>query len=104
MRQLVGTLAGLAEVAAARGCPTRAARLLRAVQAQVETAGAPLTPAERACYERALAVVGPGDGAPRAAGAWDEDRVLPLEEAVGYALEGLEVGESAAPPASGEGR
>jgi non-specific serine/threonine protein kinase len=73
---------GLAGVAGVRGQPARAARLLGAAEALLETIGAALTAVERAEHERYMAAVrGQLNEAEFAAGR-AAGREMPLEEAV----------------------
>jgi hypothetical protein len=78
-------LVGFAAAAAAEGALRRAARLLGAADALLETLGTPET-VDRAVYDRAVSVVGAGlDGAAFAA-ARAEGRALTLDQAADYAL------------------
>jgi ATP/maltotriose-dependent transcriptional regulator MalT len=78
---------GLAGVAACRGCPERAARLLGAMAAYRETIGYPVEALERPHYERQLAACRCALGEAAFAAAFAEGRAMPLERAVEHALE-----------------
>jgi non-specific serine/threonine protein kinase len=79
-------LEGLATVAGAQDQAERAARLFGAAAALRASIGAPLSPTERADYEPTLAAARARLGEDAFAAASTEGRVMPLEQAVVYAL------------------
>jgi non-specific serine/threonine protein kinase len=84
---IAGCLAGLAWVAAAKGHPAAAARLLGTVEPMLEILGAVLDPSDRLPYDQNLrAVRAQLDDA-----SWEAEqaagRAMTLEQAVAYALE-----------------
>ena len=79
---------GLAAVAASRGEPGRAARLLGAAEALLETAGVPLyAQVDLELHQRAADAAREQLGEQAWAAAWDEGRAMSFEEAVAYARE-----------------
>ncbi|MBI3973469.1 MAG: adenylate/guanylate cyclase domain-containing protein [Chloroflexi bacterium] len=84
---IIECLEGLARVAGAQGQLEWGARLLGAAEALREAIGAPLPPADRADYDRDVAVVRAGLGEATFATAWAEGRAMSLEQAVAYALQ-----------------
>ena len=89
-RFLLRSLAGLAGVARAQGQGERAARLLGAVDALMETMFPPMRPYERTESEVAVAAVRAALSEERFAAVWAEGRAMSPEEAVRYALSGDE--------------
>jgi predicted ATPase/DNA-binding XRE family transcriptional regulator len=83
-RRAAFCLEGLAVAWARR--PLDAARLLGAAAALREVLGAPLPPAERPDYERTLTAVRAGAGAAAFTAAWEAGRTMPIEQAIGAAL------------------
>ncbi|MDQ5809600.1 MAG: hypothetical protein M3358_02400 [Actinomycetota bacterium] len=82
---------GLAAVTASRGEPDRAARLLGAAEALLETAGVPLyAQVDLELHQRAADAAREQLGERAWAAAWDEGRAMSFEEAVAYAREGDE--------------
>ncbi|MFQ5874043.1 MAG: tetratricopeptide repeat protein, partial [Dehalococcoidia bacterium] len=79
-------LEGLAGLTCARGQPERAARLFGAAEALCEAIGAPLSPADRADYDRDVSTVHAGLDEEAFAAAWAEGRAMTLEQAIAYAL------------------
>lgn len=80
-------LAGLAGVAAVAGQFERGATLFGAAEALLETVGAPLAPADRAEWERDVAMMRNQFDSAGLREAWDAGRSMPLERAFHYALE-----------------
>jgi predicted ATPase/transcriptional regulator with XRE-family HTH domain len=76
----------LAEVAHAQSEAERAIRLYGAAASLREVTGSPLSPADRAKRERVLAAIRAETDAGTFAKAWEQGRVMPLEEAIAYAL------------------
>jgi predicted ATPase/transcriptional regulator with XRE-family HTH domain len=89
---VAATLEGIAGVAAAQGQVERAARLCGSADALRQAINAPLSPADRAHFERTLATVSAQVGEAVLAALWAEGQALPLEQTVAYAL-------TVAPPA-----
>ena len=82
---------GLAAIAGAQGEPGRAARLLGAAEALLETAGIPLyAQVDPELYQRVADAAREQLGEQAWAAAWDEGRAMSFEEAVAYAREGDE--------------
>ena len=79
-------LSGLAGPAVTRGDPERAARLLGASEALLETMGVGLQPADQAEADRYVAAVRERLDEGTFEAAWAEGRAMSLEEAVAYAL------------------
>jgi non-specific serine/threonine protein kinase len=77
----------LEEVAAAENRPRRAARLMGAAEGLLEALGATWGPNYVAGRERSRTVICSAIGEAAFAAAWAEGRQMPLEKAVGYALE-----------------
>jgi predicted ATPase/DNA-binding SARP family transcriptional activator/class 3 adenylate cyclase len=96
-----GIVRGLARLAgaAAQGRPERAARLFGAAEALREARGTVIEPGERAAYECAVATARAQLREDEFAAAWVQGRVMPLDQALEYAL--AEVGRSSHPSASG---
>ncbi len=84
-------LEGLAAVAGVQSQPERAARLFGAATALREAIGGTLSPGERPAYERNVATVRGQLDETAFAAAWAEGRVMTVEQAITYALEGIEV-------------
>jgi hypothetical protein len=85
-RGIIRSLEEMAEVAATRGEPERAACLFGVTEGLRESLGARLPPTERAKQDRCVAAVRGALGEEAFAAAWAEGRAMPLEEAVRYAL------------------
>jgi tetratricopeptide (TPR) repeat protein len=86
MIEVAEALEGHAEVDAAQGQITRAARLFGAAEVLREAIGAPLYAHDRAIRDRALASVRAALGEEAFATARMEGRAMPLEEAIALAL------------------
>jgi hypothetical protein len=86
---LVENLETLAELAGDLGDPRRAARLWGAAGALRETAGIPQPPVERRGREPYLIDARSGMDEADWTKAWEEGRVMNLDQAVDYALEGV---------------
>jgi len=84
---LAECLWGLAAVRAARGHPEDAARLLGAAAVMRETTGSPVSPFDRADYERDLDAVRAALGEEAFAAAWATGKTLSLEQAIADAYE-----------------
>ena len=76
----------LAEVAHAKGEAERAIRLYGAAASLREVTGSPLSSADRAKRERVLAAIRTETDAGTFATAWEQGRVMTLEDAIAYAL------------------
>jgi tetratricopeptide (TPR) repeat protein len=87
-RLIALNLEGLAGVAGTQGHMACAARLFGAAAALREAIGAPVSPTDRARYERDVLIVRTALGNEALAREWAEGRALPLEQAIAYALEG----------------
>ena len=72
--------------ACGQGQTERAARLLGTAEALREAIGAPLPSAHRADYERLVVTVRARLGEGTFEQAWSQGRVMPLEQAIEYAL------------------
>jgi predicted ATPase len=72
---------------AAERQPVRAARLFGAAAAAREALSAPLPPPDRPAYDGAVALTRAQLGNEAFAVAWDGGRIMPLDQAVEYALE-----------------
>lgn len=83
-----GCLSNIAAVAGEQGHPKRAARLFGAAEALREVINASLSSDERAEYDRKVAVVRAKLDEAIFAEAWAQGRVMTLDQAVSYALEG----------------
>jgi hypothetical protein len=83
----VACLEGLAALAVATGQPKRCARLFGAADRLREEITAPLSPAERAAYERDIGRARAQTDEDTITAAWAEGRAMTLEQAVAYALE-----------------
>jgi len=79
-------LAGFAGLAAAQGQLEHAARLFGATEALLERIGAVAAMADRADYERHVALVRSQLAADQFAAAWVEGRAMMMEQAIEYAL------------------
>jgi len=86
---LVGTLAGLAGLAAGAQQPEQAARLLGAVEAQLAVYRDALGAADWADYAACVAAVRGQLDPAVFAGLWTEGRGLPLEQALNGAAPGV---------------
>jgi hypothetical protein len=84
---IAASLAGLAGLAQVHVQLHRAARLLGAVTALLETIGGRLDVSDRIIYERTLDMVRTALGEDSFAAAWVEGRAMALEQAVDFALE-----------------
>jgi predicted ATPase/class 3 adenylate cyclase len=73
---------GLAGVAVAQQQLERAARLLGAAEALRETTGAPLSPGERARYDRDVSIVRAGLGEAAFVALWAAGKAMPLEHVI----------------------
>jgi hypothetical protein len=80
-------LEGLAGLAGAQGRQERAPLLFGAAEALRESIGAPVKHFDHAGYERDLNAIRADLGEEAFRVAWAEGRVMPLEQAVAYALE-----------------
>ena len=80
-------LQGLAGASATAAQAARMARLGGAAEVLREAIGAPLSPAERADYERQLAADRAHLDEAAWAAAWAEGRAMPLEQAIAFALD-----------------
>jgi hypothetical protein len=76
-----------AGLAAGKGQPERATRLLGAADALRESIGAPRPPGTRANYERAVAAAGAQLDKATFATAWEAGRMMTLEHAIAFALD-----------------
>src|SRR6266849_1667335 len=95
-------LEGLAGVVAAQGEPAWAARLWGAAEALREVLSTPLTPVERADYERAVAAARTQLGEKAFAAAWAQGRSMTPEQALATQtpeVESISGGVSSAPSA-----
>ena len=95
VRQEIGDMGGsawclerLAEVARARQQPERAVRLLGAAEALRASIGSVIDPVDQPEYENHRASLRAEIGETRFAAAWDDGRVMTLEQAVAQAFEG----------------
>jgi predicted ATPase/class 3 adenylate cyclase len=79
-------LEGLARMASARDEPKRAAQLYAAAAALREALGAPVAPIDQADYESQMAALRACLGEEGFTAAWAEGQVMPLNEAVAFAL------------------
>jgi tetratricopeptide (TPR) repeat protein len=80
-RTVAFSLEGLAEIAVAEGRAAPAARLFGAAEALRELLGAPLPPADRAGYERQVAVLRARLGEAAFAAEWNNGRALTWQQA-----------------------
>jgi tetratricopeptide (TPR) repeat protein len=94
IRQEIGDKGGsawclerLAEVALAQQRAEKAVRIFGAAAALRESLGSVIDPVDRSEYEDRLASLRAELGEEQFASAWEGGRALPLEQAVGYALE-----------------
>ena len=83
----VACLEGLARVAAVRGRPERAARLLGASAARRDERGISLSPFIQADHDHAAKAAREALGEEAFSAAWDEGHAMPLEESIVDALE-----------------
>ena len=103
-RDIVLYLEGLADVVAAQGESTWAARLWGSAEALRETMGTPIWPIERARYERTVAAARASLGEKAFAAAWAEGRGMTPEQALAaqgsttVSSASTTVGQSSAPP------
>ena len=103
-RDIVPYLEGLADVVAAQGESTWAARLWGSAEALSETMGTPIWPIERARYERTVAAARASLGEKAFAAAWAEGRGMTPEQALAaqgsttVSSASTTVGQSSAPP------
>jgi predicted ATPase/class 3 adenylate cyclase len=81
---LAECLEGLAGVAVAQRQLERAARLLGAAETLRQATGAPLSPGERARYDRDMSAVRAGLGEAAFAAAWATGKAMPLEHVSTY--------------------
>lgn len=88
----VACLEGLARVAAGRGNPERAARLLGASAARRDEVGVSLSPVALVDHHRAVNAAREALGEEAFDAAWHEGHAMPLEESIAYALEDDETG------------
>jgi hypothetical protein len=79
-------LSGLAGLEGAVGQPECAARLFGAAEIALETIGAPLSPADRVEWERAVATIRARLDPAAFQVAWLDGRTMALEQALAYAL------------------
>ncbi|HVC83271.1 MAG TPA: tetratricopeptide repeat protein [Chloroflexota bacterium] len=86
-RQIASILEGLAGLAAARGENRRAGRLFGVAEHLREQLGAPIPPTDRPSYDRDTAAVRSRLSPLDAKAAWLAGRALPLEAAIGEALD-----------------
>jgi non-specific serine/threonine protein kinase len=86
---MADSLRRLADQAAAKGQPERAARLLGAAEVIREASGTPLPPYPFNTYQRGLADLKSMLGLPSFDAAWAEGRAMNTDQALAYALEGV---------------
>ena len=86
-RGIAYSLEAFATLAGAEGRPERAARFLATAEALRESIGSPLTPSERAQYDRNLAAVREALTEEAFSVAWSSGQAVPVEQAMEYALE-----------------
>jgi predicted ATPase/class 3 adenylate cyclase/Flp pilus assembly protein TadD len=86
-RGMALALVGLGVAAGARGNFTRSVRLFGAAEAAREAVGATLPPSERGDHDLQAAGARAALGEEEYAALWAEGRVMPLEQAVAYAME-----------------
>jgi hypothetical protein len=87
-RSITESLEGLAAAEAPLGQAIAAARLWGAAERLRQESGAPLPPSERPRYERHVAAARASlEDDTAFAAAWAEGRAMPLERAIGLALE-----------------
>ncbi len=84
---IADSLVALAGVAVAQEHLRRAAKLFGAAEALRHIFDLPLSPSERAEYDRTLAAARAGLGEEAFATAWDEGQAMTLEQIIAYALE-----------------
>jgi predicted ATPase len=87
---MADSLRWLAEQVMAQGQPLRAARLLGAAEALREASGTPLPPYPFRSYERVLADLKSALGPASFDVAWAEGRAMTADQAIAYALEGVQ--------------
>ena len=95
MRKTLGDKLGIAEcleglggLAGIRGQSEQAARLFGAAEALRQAVGAPLSPVDRADYERRVAQARAGRDEAAFEAAWRQGREMKLEQAIEHALTG----------------
>jgi Tetratricopeptide repeat len=81
---LAECLEGLAGVAVAQRQLERAAQLLGAAETLRQATGAPLSPGERARYDRVMSAVRAGLGEAAFAAAWATGKAMPLEQVLAH--------------------
>jgi DNA-binding NarL/FixJ family response regulator len=81
-------VAGLSGVAASQGHPERAARLMGAAEALLETIGARLDPADFVEYTRKVSDVRDLLGTSAFSAAWSAGRAMPVEQAIASSSNG----------------
>jgi hypothetical protein len=81
---LAECLEGLAEVAVTQRQLEHAVRLLGAAAALREATGAPLSPGERARYDRDVSAMRAGLGEAAFAAAWATGKAMPLEQVLAH--------------------
>jgi predicted ATPase/Tfp pilus assembly protein PilF/transcriptional regulator with XRE-family HTH domain len=85
-RRIAECLLGLAQLARVQAQPERAARLLGAIQAVLESIQGCLETAARASYNSTMLAVRAELGNDQFAAAWAETQSMPLEQIIAYAL------------------
>jgi tetratricopeptide (TPR) repeat protein len=85
---IANSLESLAVLTSAQGQAVRSVRLWGAAQALREAIGAPLSPSERIRYDQRLVETRSMMSEEAFIDAWEEGRVMTLEQALAYALEG----------------
>ena len=85
-QEIAACLVGLAGVAAQRGCPKRAARLLAAVDVLLDVIGKDLYPVNQGDHDRILQAVRSELDEKAFAAAWDEGQAMTFDQAAEYAL------------------
>lgn len=88
-------LVGLAAVAAASGDPSRAARLLGSAGALLESAGLVFDPDDQLEYDRIAGAIRAKLGGDKMNAMLTEGRAMKVEQAIGYATQGVRNGEEA---------
>ena len=86
-RGVAWCMEGLAKLALGRHQPERATRLLAAASSLRDACGAPVQPADRPDYDRAVAAAQAQLGETAFSAAWAQGRALTLEQAIALALE-----------------
>jgi tetratricopeptide (TPR) repeat protein len=100
---IAACLEGLSCVAFAQGQMERATRLSGAAAALRDEIGAPLPPADRPAYERAVAALHTALGDDAFEAYWEAGRALSLEQAIAEALAPGEPSPDASPADSAAG-